>query len=298
LDLPGLGRPGLSPSWFRERRKRPPPKALSRKRLKLQGAVGRGGAKTSTGVSPADSPLVFFVPSVMPAPAAACLPLAARQNFKACHWIGLRRWWLWSAACPGLWHMSGAANRRLSVNPAPSAGGAELQLFELNTKVCRILSDRRTGLGLGELGRGARSRASLRSIVAVRRSHREFDPNDLISRPFRLTLSRRSTRSGESLPSTVPTTGSLLIQRPGSLTWVRWLLDRRRAGGIDPVVHRARPGDRPVFEISRRRAQRCSQLSAGQERNTPVNCLQGILQSLIPLTGSSPATPFSGRWVA
>ena len=51
---------------------------------------------------------------------------------------------------------------------------------------------------------------------------------------------------------------------------------------IDPVVAQGCRPIGPVFEIEQAERNVVLQLSSGQERNTPVNCLQGILQSLTP----------------
>ncbi|MCP9771907.1 FIST C-terminal domain-containing protein [Synechococcus sp. Tobar12-5m-g] len=74
--------------------------------------------------------------------------------------------------------------------------------------------------------------------------------------------------------------GSLLFEdrvvsgAVGCLVGGQWRLDPVVAQGCRPIG--------PVFEIEQAERNVVLQLSSGQERNTPVNCLQGILQSLTP----------------
>jgi small ligand-binding sensory domain FIST len=51
---------------------------------------------------------------------------------------------------------------------------------------------------------------------------------------------------------------------------------------IDPVVAQGCRPIGPVFEIEAAERNVVLQLSSGEQRNSPVNCLQGILQSLTP----------------
>lgn len=198
------------------------------------------------------------------------LPLL-RARLSASQWIGCAGGGVVGTDADGAPH-------ELEQQPALSVTllrlpGADLQMFELNTKTLPDL-DGDSQDWVDWVGADpARARSMLLFVDPTSESI-----NDLISGidygfpgidKMGGIAGHHSASHGSLLIGDRVVTGAV-----GCLIGGAWRIDPVVAQGCRPIG--------PVFEIEQAERNVVLQLSSGQERNTPVNCLQGILQSLTP----------------
>ncbi len=264
-----LGSSWVKPSWFPGSDETASAQTALSRNASIEGAVDEV-VQNLDRRSPADLALVFCASSYA-SDLPRLLPLL-RAKINARHWIGCAGGGVVGSDAQGAAH-------EVEQQPALSVillrlPGAELQLFELDTKVLPDLD----GDSQDWVNWVGADPALARSMLLF------VDPtsesiNDLISGidygfpgvdKIGGIAGHHSSNHGSLLINDRVVRGAV-----GCLIGGGWRIDPVVAQGCRPIG--------PVFEIEKAERNVVLQLSAGQERNTPVNCLQGILQSLTPV---------------